>query len=223
MVVAGNFSPKKGRKLEILQIIFCNYRKLNAVTAKDLYPLPRIEDALSRLEGAQVLSSLDLQSGYWQVPIAECDKEKTAFITEDGLWQFRVMPFGLCNALGTFQRMMDKVLGDLRFNSCLVYLDDIVVYGRTYDEHLARLEAVLQCIHAVGLKIKLKKCMFGRRRLSLLRHVVLAEGIGPDPEKIKAVANFPKPTDGDSDKNFKKLIMSYGLCSYYRRFQISPT
>ena len=199
---------------------FCvDYRKLNAVTVKDVYPLPRIEDALSRLQGAKVFSSLDLQSGYWQVPVAEEDKEKTAFITEEGLWQFRVMPFGLCNAPGTFQRMMDTVLGDERFTSCLVYLDDIIVYGRSYEEHQERLALVLRYIDAVGLKIKLKKCTFGQKRLSVLGHVVSAQGVEPDPEKIKAVAEFPLPPMNATEKVQKKHIMSYlGLCSYYRRF-----
>ena len=199
---------------------FCvDYRKLNAVTVKDVYPLPRIEDALARLNGAKVFSSLDLQAGYWQVPVAYADREKTAFITADGLWQFKVMPFGLCNAPGTFQRMMDQVLGDLRFSSCLVYLDDIIIYGKDFAEHQVRLEQVLRCLDSVGLKIKLKKCSFGEGRIGVLGHVVSAQGVEPDPAKIRAVKEFPKPPEKAADKAKKKHVMSFlGLCSYYRRF-----
>ncbi len=111
---------------------FCiDYRKLNQVTHKDCYPLPRVDDILDSLSGAQWFTTIDLRRGYWQVEVNPEDREKTAFSTPHGLFQFRVMPFGLCNAPSTFQRLMEIVLAGLRWNTCLAYLDDIVVFGRT--------------------------------------------------------------------------------------------
>ena len=115
---------------------------MNDLTKKDAHPLPRIDDTLDALGKAQWFTTLDLASGYWQVEFAEADREKTAFATPDGLYQFRVMPFGLFNAPGTFQRLMEHVLQGLHWSTCLVYLDDIVIYSRTIEEHLARLAEV---------------------------------------------------------------------------------
>ena len=119
---------------------FCfDYRKLNAVTRKDPYPLPRIDDTLDTLAGSRWVSTLDLLSGYWQVEIAQSDKEKAAFCVPDGLFQFNVMPFGLCNALAIFQCLMDTVLAGLQWERCLVYLDDIIILGKTLEDHIAAL------------------------------------------------------------------------------------
>ena len=116
---------------------FCvDYRKVNAVTRKDAYPLPRVDDTLDTLGGSKFFTTLDLASGYWQVEVATEDRPKTAFVTPEGLFQFKVMPFGLCNAPATFQRLMDRVLGGLKWSSCLVYFDDIIVIGSTFSEHL---------------------------------------------------------------------------------------
>jgi hypothetical protein len=137
---------------------FCiDYRRLNSVTEKDVYPLPRIDDALGCLERSRYFSVMDLQSGYWQVEVNEADRPKTGFITADGLFQFNVMLFGLTNAPGTFQRMMEVMLAGLKWSSCPVYLDDILVFSKTFDEHLIRLEKVLQCISKANLKLKLSK------------------------------------------------------------------
>ncbi len=192
---------------------FCvDYRKLNAITTRDVYPLPRIEDALSRLEGCRYFTIMDLEAGYWQVGVREEDREKTAFITADGLYQFRVMPFGLTNAPATFQRMMDILLSGLKWVTCLVYLDDIVVFSTTFAEHLPRLEAVLMRIRGAGLKIKLSKCSFFATCLKVLGYVVSGEGLSPDPSKLLAVRKFPVP------KSVKDVQSFIGLCSYYRRF-----
>ncbi|GBM05985.1 Retrovirus-related Pol polyprotein from transposon 297 [Araneus ventricosus] len=122
---------------------FCvDYRKLNEITIKDSYPLPRIDDTLDALNGSQWFSTLDLNSGYWQVEIQPEDKEKTAFTTGQGLWQFKVMPFGLCNAPATFERLMETVLRGLTSEACLVYLDDIIIVGRTFQEHLNNIRKV---------------------------------------------------------------------------------
>ena len=198
---------------------FCvDYRRLNEVTVKDAYPLPRIADALSRLEGSKFFSIMDLQSGYHQVPLRDSDRPKSAFVTADGLFQFKVMPFGLTNAPGTFQRAMDLILAGLRWSACLVYLDDVVVYSPTLEQHLVRLKLVLTCFAKAGLKLKWTKCHFAQTSLRVLGHVVSKDGIGPDPDKLEAVNDFPSPAVGRNHGDQVKRIQSFlGLCSYYRR------
>lgn len=145
---------------------FCvDYRRLNTISVKDVYPLPRIEETLSRMDNACIFSAMDLESGYWQVPMHNDAKAKTAFVTPGGLYQFLVMPFGLASAPGTFQRMMNLVLAGLRWTICLVYLDDIIVYAAGVDEHLKRVRQVLTALQDAGLKIKLVKCKFGAREV----------------------------------------------------------
>lgn len=192
---------------------FCvDYRKLNAITTRDVYPLPRIEDALSRLEGSRYFSIMDMQSGYWQVEVRPEDREKTVFITPDGLYQFKVMPFGLSNAPATFQRMMDVLLSGLKWNTCLVYLDDIVVFSKTVSEHLSRLDEVLARIQRANLKLKISKCSFFATSLKVLGYVVSGKGQSPDASKVLAVRNFPVP------QNVKDVQSFLGFCTYYRRF-----
>lgn len=192
---------------------FCvDYRALNKITRKDVYPMPRIDDALDTLQGAEYFSSLDLRSGYWQIPMHEDDKEKTAFATPDGLYEFNVMPFGLCNAPATFERMIDTVLRGLKWKTCLCYLDDIVIFSTTFDQHLQRLDEVLSCLSNAGLQINTKKCTFASRSIKVLGHVVSKKGIQPDPEKISAVLNFPRP---QQQKDLRSFL---GLGSYFRRF-----
>lgn len=189
---------------------FCvDYRKLNSVTKRDVYPLPRIDDTLDRLRNAKFFSSLDLKSGYWQIEVDERDREKTAFVTPDGLYEFKVLPFGLCSAPATFQRMMDTVLAGLKWQTCLVYLDDVVVFSATFEEHLTRLKGVLQAIRSADLTIKPEKCHLGFEELKFLGHIVSQQGIRPDPDKTSAVSSFPRPTD-------KKAVRRFlGLCAYY--------
>lgn len=192
---------------------FCvDYRRLNKITKKDVYPLPRIDDTLDCLKGAQFFSSMDLYSGYWQINVDEADREKTAFITPEGLYEFKVMPFGLCNAPATFERMMDNLLRHLKWTMCLCYLDDVVVFSKTFDEHLQRLEVVLQCLQEADLILNPKKCLFGAKQIKILGHLVSGEGIRPDPDKVLAVSNFPVP------KNIHDVRSFLGLCSYFRRF-----
>ena len=175
---------------------------------QDVYPLPLIEDALSLLEGSQFFSILDLQSGYWQVRVREADRPKTAFVTPDGLFQFNVLPFGLVNAPRTFQRMMDVLLAGLKWYACLIYIDDIVIFGRTFEEHTSRLKTVLTRIGDAGLKLKLKKCSFAARNLLILGHVVSDKGISLDPGKINAVEQFPRPN------NLKETQRFISICAY---------
>ena len=156
---------------------FCiDYRKLNAVTRKDAYPLPRVDDTLDTLAGSRWFSTLDLISGYWQVEMRPEDRQKTAFCTPEGLFEFKVMPFGLCNAPATFQRLMDAVLMGLQWSRCLVYLDDVVVPGANFDEHLQNLKCVFERFQRAGLKLNLRKCHFGKREVTYLGHVVSSKG-----------------------------------------------
>ena len=137
---------------------FCvDYRKLNEVTHKDAYPLPRIDDTLNTLAGSQWFSTLDLLSGYWQVEVAEKDRPKTAFCTTEGLFEFKVMPFGLCNAPATFQRLMDLVLAGLQWSHCLMYIDDVIIIRKNFDEHLLHLQQVFDRLLQAGLKLQPKK------------------------------------------------------------------
>lgn len=134
---------------------FCvDYRKVNSVTRKDAYPLPRIDETLDTLAGSKWFTTLDLISGYWQVEMSEKDKEKTAFCTPCGLFEFNAMPFGLCNTPATFQRLMELVLAGLQWKSCLVYLDDVIIVGKTFSEHLHNLRGVLNRIREASLKLK---------------------------------------------------------------------
>jgi hypothetical protein len=192
---------------------FCvDYRKLNAITKTDAYPLPRIDDALDVLAGMKYFASLDLLSGYWQVKMSDDSVEKTAFCTPDGLFEFTVMPFGLCNAPGTFQRLMESVLSGLIPEKCLLYIDDILVVGRTFEEHLQNLREVLTRLREAGLRLKPRKCHLCQRKVKYLGYIVSADGISADPEKVAAVKDFPTPLD------LKSLRSFLGLASYYRRF-----
>ena len=192
---------------------FCiDYRKVNAVTKKDAYPLPRIDDTLDALGGAEYFTTLDLQSGYWQVPLDENSKEITAFSTSNGHFEFNVMPFGLSNAASTFQRLMDFVLTGLHWSQCLVYLDDVIVFGRSFEEHQERLKTVLSRLKSAGLALKLSKCHWAKSEVKYLGHIINSRGVSPDPAKIEAVKNFPIPENRTDVRAF------LGLASYYRRF-----
>ncbi len=137
-----------------------DYRQLNSKTRKDAFPLPRIEESLDALTGARWFSTLDLTSGYNQVPMSEGDKPKTAFCTPFGLFEWNRMPFGLCKAPSTFQRLMQRLFGDQQCQSLLLYLDDIVVYSSSVEQHLERLEVVLSRLEHENLKVKMEKCAF---------------------------------------------------------------
>ena len=141
-----------------------DYRKLNEVTKKDRYPLPIMEDLFDALAGAQVFSSLDLASGYWQVEVAEEDREKTAFVVPNGLYEFQTMPFGLSNAPATFQRLMAEVLKDLIPQRCLVYMDDVIVHGKNEKDHMDNLMRVFDRLQEVGLKLQQKNAFFSPKR-----------------------------------------------------------
>ena len=189
-----------------------DYRKLNAVTKPDAYPVPRIADILDALGHSAFFSTLDLASGFWQVEVAAKDREKTAFTTPFGIYEFLVMPFGLINAPATFQRVMDRVFHEVAWKFVLVYVDDIIIYSKTREEHENHLRVVFTLLRNAGLKINLEKCDFFRTRLAFLGHIITVEGITPDPAKIEKVKSYPVPRDKTNVRAF------LGLASYYRRF-----
>lgn len=192
---------------------FCiDYRKINTITRKDSHPLPRITEALDALGGAKWFSTLDLRSGYWQIEMSKDSKEKTAFITHNGLYEFNVLPFGLCNSPATFQRLMTHALRGLEWDICLVYIDDLIIFSRTFDDHLINLKKVFHRLREANVRLKPSKCYFVQSKVEYLGHVVSAEGLSPNPNKIKAVQEFPVPTNITGVKAF------LGLCNYYRRF-----
>ena len=189
-----------------------DYRRLNAKTRKDAYPLPRIDESLDALGRAQYFSAIDLASAYNQVEVHPDDRHKTAFTTPMGLYEYNRMPFGLCNAPGTFQRLMQMIFREELLQILLVYLDDIIVYSDTIADHLKRLERVFQKLREHGLKIEAEKCQFFQSRVKYLGHVVSAEGVATDPAKTEAVSQWPTP------RTLKDLRSFLGFASYYRRF-----
>ena len=192
---------------------FCvDFRQLNAATIKDAHPIPRIDDLLDALHGAR-WSTLDLKSGYCQVPIQEQDKEKTAFRTSSGqLFEFNQVPFGLCNAPATFSRLMDRVLAGLHWETCLFYLDDIIVFAATWEEHLARLRQVFERLRHAQLKLWAEKCTFAAKEVSYLSHRVTSEGLLPDPTLLAAIREIGPPKTATEVRSF------LGLAGYYRRY-----
>ena len=192
---------------------FCfDYRKVNDITREDAYPLPRIDECLDTLTGSAWFTTIDLRSGYFQAEISEEDAHKTAFITRRGLYEFQVMPQGMCNSAATFQRLMNLVLAGLNYEICLVYIDDIIIFSKDLNEHLNRLEVVLQRLEEAGLKIRPDKCKMLQREVHFLGHVISGEGIRTSPSKTEVVATWPVPTKVTELRSF------IGLCSYYRRF-----
>jgi transposase InsO family protein len=189
-----------------------DYRQLNSTTRKDAYPLPRIDVCLDAMANSKWFSTFDLRSSYHQVKVADEDMDKTAFICPRGQFRFRTMPFGLCNAGATFQRLMDLVMSGLNLNICLCYLDDIIAYSTTTEEHLRRLRTILERLRKAGLKLKPEKCSLFQKSVSFLGHVVSEHGIGTDPKKVQAVTEWPVPSC------VKDVRAFLGLTSYYRRF-----
>ena len=189
-----------------------DYRALNNVTVKDAHPLPRIQDSFDALAGAHIFSSLDLQSGYHQVPVAEADQPKTAFATPFGLYEYKRMPFGLCGAPGTFQRLMNSVMAEHLFKFLLVYLDDLLVSSKTFEEHLQHLETIFKRLSACGLKINPAKCQLLQEKVEFLGHTVSAEGVSCQNEKTEVIQAWPQPT---TTKDLRSFLGSTG---YYRRF-----
>jgi len=192
---------------------FCvDYRRVNAVSRKDAFPLPDIRDALDNLRGARYFITADLLSRYWQLGLTDRSKERSAFCTRRGLFHFTRMPFGLCGALSSFCRLMQIVLRDLLWDICLCYFDDIVIFARTPQELLERLRIVLDRHREVGLKVKPSKYELFKTEIKFLGHSVSAHGISPLPEKLKTIKEWPIP------HYLKEVRAFFGLASYYRKF-----
>ena len=193
---------------------FCiDFRKLNSRTIRDSYNLPRIDDTIDTLIGAKYFTKLDLRSGYWQVEMEEADKAKTAFSVGNlGFYECNRMAFGLTNAPATFQRLMECCMGEMNLKECLIFLDDILVFSKNFEEHLERLEAVFSRLKQHGLKLKPNKCEFFKTKVNYLGHVVSHSRVETDPDKISALASWPEPD------NVKALRSFLGFTGYYRRF-----
>ncbi|XP_040262454.1 uncharacterized protein LOC120978250, partial [Bufo bufo] len=191
---------------------FCvDYRRLNDKTVTDAYPMPRMDELLDRISAGKYLTTIDLCKGYWQIPLAEDAIPKSAFITPFGLYQFRVMPFGMKNAPATFQRMVDQLLRGLQSFAC-AYLDDIAIHSDTWEAHLEHVGVVLDRIRGAGLTLKPDKCHLGMAEVQYLGHRVGCGKQRPEPAKIEAVANWPTP-------HTKTQVMAFlGTAGYYRRF-----
>ena len=189
-----------------------DYRRLNDRTPKDCFPLPRIEQTLEALSGACFFSTLDLAHGYFQVVIEPDSIDKTAFRVPWGLFEFVRMPQGLVNSPLTFQRVMECVFGDMNLSELVIYLDDILIFSNTLEEHLERLDKVLTRLEENGLKVKRKKCHLLQREVVYLGHIVSKNGISVDPGKVERVRSWPEPT------NIKELRSFLGLASYHRHF-----
>ena len=189
-----------------------DYRRVNFLTRKDAYPIPRTQDCLDAMAGSVMFSTLDMTSGYHQIPIKEEDIPKTAFVTKQGLYEFTTMPFGLTNAPATFQRVMEIACRGLQWSRCLIYLDDVLIFGRTPEEHATRLKLVLERIRKAGLKLKPEKCELFQTEVRFLGHVVSAEGVQPDPTNTSKIRDWSVP------KSVTEVRQFLGLCSYYRKF-----
>eukprot|EP00253_Pinus_taeda_P008047 PITA_08047 len=189
-----------------------DYRQLNKLTIKNKYPLPRIDELFDQVKGATVFSKIDLRSGYHQIRIKDEDIAKTAFRTRYGHYEFVVLPFGLTNAPATFMCLMNSIFHPYLDRFVLIFIDDILIYSRTIEEHYEHLRRVLQTLREHQLYAKFSKCDFFKEEIQYLGHVITKEGIAVDPEKIKAIMDWPVPKDVTDVRSFM------GLAGYYRRF-----
>ena len=221
MLQQGLIEPSKGEWASNIVLVqkkdksfrFClDYRAVNQKNFKEVFPIPRIDASLDALAGSAWFSTLDLRSGYYQVPLNPRDANKTSFISRGGCYKWKVLPMGLCNSAWTFQRLMNMVLASLTYSICLVYLDDIIVMAPSVEEHQRRLEEVFKRIREAKLKLRPDKCRILQKEVTFLGHVVSDAGIAMDPKKLEAVRDWPTP------KNLKETRGFMGLCAYYRKF-----
>ncbi|KAF4648090.1 hypothetical protein FOL47_003737, partial [Perkinsus chesapeaki] len=202
------FVPKKNGKVRMC----VDYRSLNKVSKVDSYPLPRPDDVQEHLLGAKIFSTLDLRSGYWQMKVRPSDRHRTAFCPGPGfpLFEWTRMPFGLCNAPASFQRLMDLVLG--RFEFVRIYLDDVLVFSRSMEEHIRHLELVFNALREAGLTLAGDKCSIGMDSVTYLGHRFSASGMSPDKSKVDVIVSWPTPRTATDLRSF------LGLAGYYRHF-----
>ena len=200
--------PKKDGSFRLV----VDYRGLNKQIEKTCWPLPRISDVIDSLEGNMFFSSIDLTSGYFQMALKDDSQNLTAFITPMGLYKGKRLPMGLASAPVAFQNLMELVFSGLSYDVALVYLDDMIVFGRNFEEHMERLELVFCRLHKSGLKIKGSKCKFLQKRIHFLGHVIPENGVEVDEEKVKAVEKMKSPTC------LKEVRAILGLVGFYRKF-----
>nr|CAE04013.2 OSJNBa0045O17.10 [Oryza sativa Japonica Group] len=192
---------------------FCvDYRGLNEIIVKNKYPMSEVEELLDELAGAQWFTKLDLRSGYHQIRLVEQDEAKTAFRTHQGHYEFKVMPFGLTNAPATFQRLMNTIFSAVIRKFVLVFVDDILIYSKSLEEHVDHLRTVFQLLQQHGLFVKANKCSFAQQHLDYSGHIIGVHGASTDPEKVMTVQHWPTP------RNLKQLRGFHGLAGYYRKF-----
>ncbi|OIR56668.1 MAG: uncharacterized protein A8A55_2583 [Amphiamblys sp. WSBS2006] len=189
-----------------------DYRRVNEQTTDEVYPIPTVNDLLNEVREAKYFSTIDIIKGYWQVPMSQAHKEKTTFVTKFGTYKWNVMPFGLKNAPMTFQRLMDGVLSPARHRFALVYIDDIIVYSKTKQEHKEHLGVILKLLKDANLKINREKCTFMRSEVTFLGHNVTEKGVSPLVDKVEAIWKMPAP------KNAKQVRAFNGLVNYYRDY-----
>src|SRR5437588_4767918 len=208
------YIKEEGVVKNILAPRFCvNYKKTNDVTKKDAFPLPRIDDLLAAMGNMpKWFSSFDLFSGYHQIGLTEKAIERSAFVTPDGQYEYTRMPFGMCNAPATFQRMMNEIFRDMLGKHVAVYLDDLEVYTATFEEHLEKVKEVLQRIRDNGLFLKPKKCTIATNKMKYLGFVIGEEGLTMDETKVTAIMKYPRPTSQTELRSF------LGVATFYRRF-----
>ena len=174
--------------------LVCDFRGVNDITKKDTYPLPHIKDVIDKMAGSKYWSTLDAASAYWSIPLSESDMEKTAFAVPRGKFEFNVMPLGLSNSGATYQQMMDICLSSLRTNKVLLYMDDILIFSKTFDEHVRDLKSVFQCLHATDVAPKASKCIFAAEKVEFLGFEHFVEGIKPQARLTAAINDLPRPS-----------------------------
>jgi hypothetical protein len=190
---------------------FCiDFTSLNKITKRDAYPIPLIRDIFDQLQGATIFSTIDLKSGFHQLPLAPEDREKTAFVCHRGLFEWTRLPMGLCNATAAFQRAMEVILKGLIGTICLIYVDDIVVHSKNEQEHAQHLRTILDRLRQYNLRLNPKKCVFGKQEISLLGYIVSKDGIKANPEKVAAINNMAAPANVADVRSF------LGMTGYYR-------
>ena len=202
------FAPKKDGRLR-----FCiDYRKLNTMTIKDSYPLPRMDECIDTLGDARIFTTLDAFNGYWQIDVPQEDRGKTAFVCHSGQFQYTRMPFGLTNAPATFQRGLDVILSRFKWKTCLVYIDDIIIFSKTVEEHIQHVDEILTALGNAGVTLKIKKCTFFSDSVEYLGHVIKPGKLEIDGANTKSLRDAKPPTTKTELRSF------LGLCNVYRRF-----